>query len=66
MALDPQWKRIVSGMCGIGILIAVLLLIRNGGISGVTLGQWQEALVFGAAAAWGVLWIVKRRQQREK
>ncbi|MGE0404080.1 MAG: hypothetical protein AB7T06_45655 [Kofleriaceae bacterium] len=66
MAKDPAWKRIVGGLCGIGIMVAVLLLLRQRGTSGEDVQQWQTALVIGAAAAGIVLWIVKRRQRRQQ
>ena len=64
MAKDPAWKRVVGGLCGIGIMIAVLLLLRQRGVSGADAEQWETAIVIGAAAA-GALWLVKRRQRRE-
>jgi len=62
MAKGPAWKRIVGGLCGIGIMVAVLLLLRQRGISGEDAQQWETAIVTGAAAAGVVLWIVKRRR----
>ena len=64
MAKDPPWKRVVGGLCGIGITIAILLLLRQRGVSGEDAQQWETAIVIAAAAAGGVLWIVKRRQRR--
>ena len=64
MVKDPAWKRVVGGLCGIGILVAVLLLLRQRGASGEDVQQWETAIVIGAAVAGAVLWIVKRRQRR--
>ena len=61
MGNDPVWKRVVSGLCGIGIMVAVLLLLRQRGVSGESMQQWEMAIVAGAAAAGVVLWSVKRR-----
>jgi hypothetical protein len=66
MAKDPAWKRVVGGMCGIGIMIAVLLLLRQRGTSGEDVQQWETAIVVGAAIAGVVFWIVKRRQRRQQ
>jgi hypothetical protein len=65
MAKDPAWKRVVGGLCGIGIMVAVLLLLRQRGVSGEDAQEWETAIVIGAAAAGVVLWIVKRRQRRQ-
>ena len=65
MAKDPPWKRVVGGLCGIGIMVAVLLLIRQRGVSGEDAQQWETVIVIGAAAAGVALWIVKRRQRRQ-
>lgn len=43
-------------------MVAVLLLLRQRGISGEDAQQWETAIVIGAAAAGVALWIVKRRQ----
>lgn len=59
--VDPTWKRVLGGLCGIGIMVAVLLLLRQRDVSGEDVQQWQTAIVVGAGAAF---WIVKRRQQR--
>ncbi len=66
MAMDPVWKLVVGGVCGIGIMIAVLLLLRQRGTSGEDMQQWETAIVIGAGAAGVVLWIVKRRQRRQQ
>jgi hypothetical protein len=65
MAKDPAWKRVVGGLCGIGITVVVLLLLRRSGASGEDVQQWQLAIVVGAAVAGVGLWIVKRRQRRQ-
>ncbi|NVB80438.1 MAG: hypothetical protein HOV81_18745 [Kofleriaceae bacterium] len=64
MAKDPAWKRVVGGLCGIGIMIAVLVLLRQGGASGEDVQQWETAIVFGAAAVGIALWLVKRQRQQ--
>lgn len=64
MDKDPAWKRVVGGLCGIGIMVAVLLLLRQRGVSGEVVQHWEMAIVFGAGAAGAVLWIVKRRRRR--
>jgi phosphate/sulfate permease len=63
MAKDPAWQRIVGGLCGVGIMIAVLLLLRQRGVSGEAVEQWQMAAAAAAAATLFVLWILKRRRQ---
>jgi hypothetical protein len=63
MAQDSAWKRVVGGVCGIGIMVAALLLLRQRGVSGENMQQWEEAIVWAAAAAGVVLWLVKRRQR---
>ena len=65
MAQDPAWKRVVGGLCGIGIMVAVLLFLRQRGTSGEDVQQWQTAIVIGAGAAGVVFWLVKRRQRRQ-
>lgn len=62
--VDPTWKRVLGGLCGIGLMVAVLLMARQRGVSGDDVRQWETAIVFGAGAAGAVYWIVKRRQQR--
>jgi hypothetical protein len=64
MAKDPAWKRIVGGLVGIGIVIAILLLLRERGVSGADAQRWEEAIVIGAAAAGVAVWIVRRRSRR--
>jgi hypothetical protein len=64
MAQDPPWKRIVGGLCGVGILVAVLLLVRNGGVSAEEIEGWQLAIVGGAGLAGAVLWYVRKRDRR--
>ena len=64
MAKDPMWKRVVGGLCGIGIMVAVLLVLRQRGISGEEMQQGETVIVIGAGAAAVVYWIVKRRQRR--
>ena len=64
MAHDPVWKRVVGGVVGLGIAIALLTVLRQRGVSGQTIGQWEQAIVFAAAAATVVLWIVKRHQRQ--
>lgn len=65
MAMDPVWKRVVGGLCGIGITVAVLLLLRQRGVSGAQMAQGQEVIVFGAAAAGVALWILNRNKRRQ-
>jgi 4-amino-4-deoxy-L-arabinose transferase-like glycosyltransferase len=65
MAKDPAWLRAVSGVCGIGIMVAVLLLLRQRGVSGDDAQQWEMVIVIGAAAAGIAVWLVKRRQRRQ-
>jgi hypothetical protein len=65
MAKDPAWKRVVGGLCGIGITVAVLLLLRQRGVSGADAEQWETAIVIGAAAVGVALWLAKRRQRRQ-
>lgn len=65
MAKDPAWKRFVGGVCGIGIMVAGLLLLRQRGVSGEDAQQWETAIVIAAAAVGVVFWVVKRRQRRE-
>ena len=55
----------VGGLCGIGIMVAVLLLLRQRGVSGEDMQQWETAIVGAAAALFVVLWLVKRRQRRK-
>ena len=54
-----------GGLCGIGIMVAVLLLLRQRGVSGEDMQQWETAIVGAAAASFVVLWLVKRRQRRK-
>lgn len=65
MERDPAWKRVVGGICGIGIVAAVLMLLRQHGVSGEDAQQWETALVFAVAAVAVVLWFVKRRKRRQ-
>ena len=60
------WERIVGGVCGIGITVAVLVLPRQRGVSGEGAQQWETAIVIAAAAAGVTLWFVKRRQRRDQ
>ena len=64
MDKNPMQERVIGGLCGVGILIAVLLVARQRGVSGDEVGYWETAIVFGAGAAGAVLWIVKRRRRR--
>lgn len=64
MAENPMWKRVLGGLCGIGIMVAVFLMLRQRDVSGDDVQQWETAIVVGAGAAGAVYWIVKRRQQR--
>jgi hypothetical protein len=63
---EPVWKRVVGGLCGVGLLVAVLILLRQRGVSGEDAQQWQTAIVIGAAAAAGLLWLVTRRSRRDR
>ncbi|MDX2092369.1 MAG: hypothetical protein SFX73_31185 [Kofleriaceae bacterium] len=62
--MDPLWKRLVGGACGLGIMIAVLMLLKQGGVSGESLRQGQEVIVFAAAAVAIVLWFLKRKRAK--
>jgi hypothetical protein len=64
MANDPLWKRLVGAFCGLGIAVALLLLFREGGVSGEELQEWQTAIVMGAGAAAIVLWLVMRQRNK--
>jgi hypothetical protein len=65
MAKDPAWMRAVGGLCGIGIMVAVLLLLRQRGVSADDAQQWETAIVVVAAAAGIAVWLVKLRQGRK-
>jgi hypothetical protein len=64
-ANEPTWKKVVGGMCGIGIMIAVVLLARRHGATGEDVQRWEEAIVVAAAVAGVVLWLVKRKKRRQ-
>lgn len=63
---DAAWKRIVGGLCGVGILVGVLVLLRQRGVSGEDIQLGEEALVFGVGAGAVVLWLVKRRGRQSR
>ena len=60
---DPVWKRIVGGLCGLGILVGILMLAKSDGVSGEKIQEWQEAIVIGAVAAAGLVFLIKRRKR---
>lgn len=64
MHKDPAWKRVVGGLVGVGVLVAVILVLRAGGASGEDIQRWQEALVIGAAIAAIAIWIWQARRKR--
>lgn len=60
---EPMWKRIVWGLIGVGVLIGVLLLLRSDGISRAEVTEWQEIIVIGAVAAFGVVYLINLRRR---
>jgi hypothetical protein len=64
MAQEAGWKRVVGGLCGIGIMVAVLLMLRQGGVSGADVQQWETAIVVGAGACGVALWLATRKYRR--
>jgi hypothetical protein len=64
MVKDPAWKRVLGGVVGIVIVLCIVLLLRQRGVSGDDMQQWETVIVMTAAAAFGVRWFVKRRQRR--
>lgn len=46
-------------------MIAVVVLLRQGGASGEGLQQLETAIVVGAGAVGVVFWLIKRKQRRQ-
>ena len=65
MVKDAAWKRIVGGVCGIGILFALLWILKQRGVSGDDAQRGEEIIVYAAAAGGIAWWIVKRRKRRQ-
>ncbi|MGN6104158.1 MAG: hypothetical protein ACTHU0_03570 [Kofleriaceae bacterium] len=63
MRPDPAWKRVVGGLCGLGLLVGVVVVLRQSGASGAEIQQWQQAIVFGAAIAFGIGYLVRKRKR---
>ena len=55
MANISIWKRLISGLCGIGILFVVLFLARQRGVSGKGMQEYEEALGGAMLACGGIL-----------
>lgn len=64
MVKDAAWKRILGGVCGIGILFALLWIFKQRGVSGDDAQRGEEILVCAAAVGGMAWWIVKRRKRR--
>ncbi|MEO8554101.1 MAG: hypothetical protein ABI678_29200 [Kofleriaceae bacterium] len=65
MANDPAWKKVLGGVCGIAIVVAVLLIARARGVSGAEMDRWEGILVVSAAAAGGVVLFMRRRYRQK-
>jgi len=57
--MSRAWKAVVAGVCWLGFSVAMVWSERRHGASVVQ--QWEAALVFAAATAGIVVWILKRR-----
>jgi len=66
MEKDPAWKRVLGGAVGIAILVAVVLIARERGVSGAEMEQWEEVFVLSAVAAGGIVWYLRRRYRRQR
>lgn len=60
----PVWKRVVGGLIGIVVVVGLIVIARSQGASGEQVQRWQEAIVFGAAAAGVAVYLLRRRNRR--
>src|SRR3954465_10901601 len=66
METSPVWKRVLGGVAGLAIVVAVLLVARSRGVSGAEMEQWEEIFVFSAIAASGIVWLMRRRYRQKR
>jgi hypothetical protein len=52
----------LGGLVGVGIVIAVILVLGRSGVSGEKAQEWEENIVYGLAAA-GLLYFVWLRRR---
>ena len=55
-------ERVLGGVVGIVVGLCILLLLRQRGVSGDDMQQWETGIVVAAAASGVVLWFLKRRR----